>query len=139
MGEWKRRVPDDQFAGSVVRLLWALSRERPPDATSRKLTDPAPVGLRMAIQYLVPDVTAAPGTVTAFQAPLTGAAIVPWVRRVPGLLLGVLVYSPTTTLLAALDASRYTLSRVTVPLAAAVYWKAWATPAPFESICGSTV
>ena len=47
-------------------------------------------------------------------------------------------YSPTTTRVAVLPASTKTLSSVTVPVWALVYWNASASPAGLESRLGST-
>ena len=72
-----------------------------PLALSRNRTVPAPVGPNIAIQYRVPEVRLTGVMSTVFQAPAIGLSIVACASSVPGLLLAVLLYSPTTTLLAA--------------------------------------
>ncbi len=58
----------------------------PPETRSRIWTEPlAPVGVRMAIQYLVPETILTVETPIAFQAAAVAALVVPVLNRAPGL------------------------------------------------------
>jgi hypothetical protein len=102
MGECADLTPVAHVAGNAVKVVCKLNCEFDPVVTSRNLTVPAPVGLRIASQYLVPDTTLVLGTTTEFHVPLTGEAIFPWVKRFWGLLLPESEYKPTKICVAAL-------------------------------------
>ena len=69
-------LPGDQVSGSELKLVCALVCADDPDSTDRNLTTPAPVGPRMAIQYLVPVVMLVAEMTAVFHAPFTGFEIV---------------------------------------------------------------
>lgn len=96
---WK---PDVQDAGRLDRLVWRLTIDAEPVAASRNSGVPMPTGASTANQYLVPNVTLAAGTVMEFHALLTGLMRTPEVIRLPGVLLTLLLYSPSKTWLAVL-------------------------------------
>lgn len=96
---WK---PDVQVAGKLDRLFWRLIIDAEPVAASMNSGVPMPTGASTAIQYFEPEVTLAAGTVTEFQALFTGLTRTAEVIRVPGVLLVVLLYKPSTTWLAVL-------------------------------------
>ena len=105
MGERLPLVPAFQVAGNALRLLCELSCDFAPEVTSRNRTMPAPVGLKIASQYLAPVVRLAAGTATEFQAPLAGFVITPCVNRMFGLSVPVLLYKPAITCVAVLPLS----------------------------------
>jgi hypothetical protein len=84
-------APGDQVGGSENSFVWALSWLRPPESTSRNATVLWWRGLSTAIQYLVPAVTLADGTVAVFQVPGTVGEMNPSASSVPGLLLALVV------------------------------------------------
>ena len=102
IGEFAYDAPGDHVVGKAVRFVWRLISVDPPEATSRKRTIPLPLGLSMAIQYLVPAVRLTPGIATEFQVPFAGEVIVPDATNVPGSLPLVFVYTPTAADVAAL-------------------------------------
>ena len=94
-GPLDQRGPVDQVEGSDVRVVCALfSASVPPGQhwSRNARTPPVP---RMAIQYVVPAVTAVEGTGTAFQAPAVGFARLPCASKPPGCPLR-FEYNPAT-------------------------------------------
>ena len=105
MGERLPLWPGFQVVGNALRLLCEQSCDLAPEDTSRNRTVPAPVGLKIAIQYLVPVVILAAGTATEFQAPLAGFVMTPCVNKMLGLLAPVSLYKPAITCVAVLPLS----------------------------------
>ena len=68
IGELEKAVPEVQVAGSAARRVVEHMTDLVPAPTSRKATAPAePVGLRIAIQYRVPEVMLAAGRATVLR------------------------------------------------------------------------
>src|SRR4051794_24166553 len=125
-------APVAHVLGSTVSVFRELVSEAPaPTALrSRTWTVPLPAmfDASTAIQYVVPAVTEAFGTLATFWVFGTAPVIVPLVSSVPGW-PAALLYRPTVTVPAAEAGSRKTRSLVTEPVLAATYFDAVAVPA----------
>jgi hypothetical protein len=77
-------APVVQLEGRVLSVVCELvsDADPQPQALSRNLR--VPLGPSRAIQYIVPEVIDADGTVIVFQAPLAGELVLPCVKSAPG-------------------------------------------------------
>src|SRR5436305_8454945 len=87
--------PLDQVAGSAVRFAAELFSELPAPTALRSRNRIVPAVPSSATQYVCPAVTAADGTLTKLNCPVTGAEMTPEVRSAPGWFVAELAYSPT--------------------------------------------
>src|SRR5262249_36464061 len=95
-GPLDQRGPVDQVEGSDVRVVCALFSASDPPGQHWSRNIKVPPVPRMAIQYVVPPVTAVEGIGTAFQAPTAGFAMLPCASKVPGCPL-TFEYNPATS------------------------------------------
>ena len=82
-GQDGHTVPVAQGEGNAVRLLCPLVSLKQPPVPSRNFNVPLLVP-RIAIQYVTPDVTLAPGIGTVFHAPAVNEERLPCAINVPG-------------------------------------------------------